>query len=677
MNKHELKFRQVHLDFHTSPLIPGIGKSFDKKLWQERLKMGHIYSITCFSCCHHGYSYHPTEVGEMHPHLDFNLLRAQIDASHEIGVNVPIYITAGVNNMVAEKNPGWREVDFQGRYAGWRASPVQPGFITLCFNSPYMDYLCRLIEEAAKLFPDADGMFFDIISQNQCCCAWCMRDKKKQGFNPECEADRIAFGDIVLANYMKRSFEAARSVRADMPVLHNAGHYLGPGFRHMAQYFSHLELESLPTGGWGYDHYPLMAAYCRSQELDYLGMTGKFHTSWGEFGGFKHPNALRYECCAMLAQGSKCSVGDQLHPAGMLDESTCRLIGEAYAEVEKKEPWCSRVSSCAEVAILSNIGFNAYEKEEERIEIGVSRLLLESHIPFDRLDTWAEFDKYKVLILADNLRVDEALRAKLGAFTAKGGKLILSGTSILKKECSEVAFDLPLSTSGELDMEIPNYLCAAPEFAPEGVNTPFVMYRPSLKIKVTGGKSLGDIYSPYFTRTYEHFCSHQHTPNKMESSGFSAGVLTENILYFAHPVFTLYANYGTVILKQFILKGINALLGKEKQIVTTLPTQGRVSLLEQKENKRYVFHALYATPVLRGMTSAPFMPGMRATAPVEIIEELTPVYNVSFEVKVPRKITGARLVPENVDLPFVQEDGKVKFTLAELLCHQMVELSYE
>ena len=27
---HHLRFRQVHLDFHTSPAIPGIGLAFDK-----------------------------------------------------------------------------------------------------------------------------------------------------------------------------------------------------------------------------------------------------------------------------------------------------------------------------------------------------------------------------------------------------------------------------------------------------------------------------------------------------------------------------------------------------------------------------------------------------------------------------------------------------------------------
>ena len=98
---YKLRFRQVHLDFHTSPMIPGIGEKFDKKVWQERLKAAHVDSITCFSLCHHGMSYHPTKVGMMHPNLKFNLLRAQLDACKEIGVNVPVYLTAGINSYAA------------------------------------------------------------------------------------------------------------------------------------------------------------------------------------------------------------------------------------------------------------------------------------------------------------------------------------------------------------------------------------------------------------------------------------------------------------------------------------------------------------------------------------------------------------------------------------------------
>ena len=52
---HHLRFRQIHLDFHTSGLIPGIGSKFSKRQFQEALKVGHVNSITIFSKCHHGY----------------------------------------------------------------------------------------------------------------------------------------------------------------------------------------------------------------------------------------------------------------------------------------------------------------------------------------------------------------------------------------------------------------------------------------------------------------------------------------------------------------------------------------------------------------------------------------------------------------------------------------------
>ena len=44
-----MRFRQVHLDFHTSEKISDIGTKFDKEQFQEALKVGHVDSITVFS----------------------------------------------------------------------------------------------------------------------------------------------------------------------------------------------------------------------------------------------------------------------------------------------------------------------------------------------------------------------------------------------------------------------------------------------------------------------------------------------------------------------------------------------------------------------------------------------------------------------------------------------------
>jgi hypothetical protein len=75
---HKVGARQVHLDFHTSKDIDGIGARFDKKQWQKALKLGNINVINIFAKCHHGWSYYPTQIGNAHPHLSVpDLMGAQ------------------------------------------------------------------------------------------------------------------------------------------------------------------------------------------------------------------------------------------------------------------------------------------------------------------------------------------------------------------------------------------------------------------------------------------------------------------------------------------------------------------------------------------------------------------------------------------------------------------------
>src|SRR5436309_16031477 len=102
-----LSARQVHLDFHTSELIPGVAANFHKKRFQNALKLGNVNSITLFAKCHHSWSYYSTRVGRRHPNLKGDLLARQIDACHEIGVRAPIYYTVGWSANDAEDHPDW------------------------------------------------------------------------------------------------------------------------------------------------------------------------------------------------------------------------------------------------------------------------------------------------------------------------------------------------------------------------------------------------------------------------------------------------------------------------------------------------------------------------------------------------------------------------------------------
>jgi len=670
---YKLRYRQVHLDFHTSPAIPGIGEAFDKKQWQDALKNGHVNSITCFSKCHHGWSYHPTQVGKIHPHLKFDLLRAQFDASKEIDINVPVYISAGVDNVASYETPQFREVGPDGRYSGWAGPVIQAGFHKMCFNSPYLDYLCEQIREAVKLFPGANGIFLDIIFQGQCCCKYCLEVMDKNGLDACSEDDRLKCSQIALDRYYRDTTAACKCDNSEMPVFHNSGH-ITRGDRDTIKYDSHLELESLPTGGWGYDHFPLSAKYCLKLEHDFLGMTGKFHTTWGEFGGFKHPNALRYECAAMLAYGSKCSIGDQLHPNGKMDESTYEIIGAAYKEVEEKEGWCDGVENIADVGLLSSASLKPGKGRNDEADVGAVRILLEGHFLFDVLDTEMDFTPYKVLVLPDEAVIDDKLKTKLDAYLAQGGKIFMTGKSGLREDGSGFAFDIGADYFGENELN-PDFVLPAQDIRPSFTDSPFVMYMPSQKIKAASGTSLGKIYNPYFNRTFKHFCSHQHTPPMNEPSGFDCGVVNGQICYLAHPVFKLYRGFGAVAYKEYAVKALRAFLGNEISVQTNLPSTARVTLMRQPANNRSVLHLLYANTINRGgemNLSGGTVSGKSVT--VEVIDELMPLHNVEVKIKMNGPISRITLEPQGTEIPFETADALVSLKIDEFTCHQMIVL---
>lgn len=515
---HRLSFRRIHLDFHTSEKIKKIGESFDKTQFQSVLKNAAVDAVTLFATCHHGWSYYVCKVGRCHPHLKFDLLRAQYDACREVGIETPIYLTTGVNNMAATEHPEWRQLGPDGRLTGWSRSNLDAGFFRMYFNTGYLDFLCEQIEEVVTLFPDCDGIFLDITDQPECCCHTCISDMERCGLDPLVEEDRKAHSRNVMLKYYRRTTAAARIHRSDMPIFHNSGH-IQQGDREILEYFSHLELESLPTGGWGYDHFPMSAKYCANLPHEMLGMTGKFHTSWGEFGGFKHPNALRYECNAMLAVGAKCCVGDQLHPYGIPDESTYEIIGSAYREVAEKESWCRNVKPVSDIAVMSSAAVNRGRignKRETAADIGAGRILLEGQFQFSIVDPEMPLDGYKFLLLPDDIHVDAALKTKIDTFLQNGGKLILSGTSGYDEEENTFHWDIGSESFGLSEFQ-PDFILPASDVAPDFVHSPMVMYLNSMRIKATDGRSLGEVYEPYFNRSYRHFCSHQHAPNKRES----------------------------------------------------------------------------------------------------------------------------------------------------------------
>lgn len=657
--------RQVHLDFHTSGLIGGVGKDFKKEQFQNCLKKGHVNSITVFAKCHHGYAYFPSETNQMHPGLHFDLLSAQLEACKEIGVAAPVYISVGFDEKYAVEHPDHLHV--------WHRGDTQPkvlttngvkhfenaGYHLLCLNSPYLETVRAQTEEVTRRFMPV-GLFFDIVAPRPCYCKYCNAAIKALGWDDSDESHR-KYGELLYKKYVETVNGAALAVKPDIRLFHNAGHI--PAGRHdLLCADTHLELESLPTGGWGYDHFPKSAKYVARLGKDYLGMTGKFHLSWGEFGGFKHPNALRYEAALSLACGARCSVGDQMHPYGFLDDATYELIGKAYKEVEEVEEYAYDVTPVADIGVLSLEAYKANGERNLPEDTGASRILLEGHYLFDVLDLDSDFSPYKLLILPDAIVLKGKLLEKLRSFVAHGGKLLCSGVSGTD-ETGKFAFDFGVDFRG-LDDSKPSYY--HPCYNALGLTpSSYVFYADLYDTALTDQNAtvLGYSRKSLFNRTPEHFCSHQHTPFETEDNAPGV-ILGKEGGYIAWNIFSEYATVGSIILKDTVIRVIDALLGDGKTVVTNLGAQGVVTLMRQNDKHRDVLHVLYAIPTKRG-------------SGVEIIEDLPAVCDTAFAVKTDKAVKRVRLVPEDREIPFETKDGAVCFTIDRFSCKQVVSLEYD
>ena len=638
----------VHLDFHTSPYIDGIGARFNKKKFTETIRKSKIDLMTVFAKCHHGYTYYPSKVGTMHPGLNFNLLKEEIEAIHDAGAKAPIYITMGWSKKDADEHPEWHHIDFHKRtpvYMGSAPStdlekPIGDcSWTTLCPIGPYLDHLEAITHEVCQNFDVSDGIFYDIcFSGYACACDACRGGMVKKGLDPDNFEDAKKYYAEGRIEMMKRLTGIVQSYKKDAPVFYNGGANINRTEFH--PYQTHYELEDLPTAWGGYDLMPLRAKFFEKYGKHFLGMTGKFHHAWGEFGGFKNKEALRYECADMLSVGASISVGDHLHPSGELDDSTYKMMGHAFDYAKKLEPYALGTKAYTDLAI--------WISHETDSDVGVSKLLQVMHLEYDTIGSGDSLSKYKAIILPDKVKLCDEDKAAILEFTKGGGVVIASYESIFDE-------------LGIVKTEPSQYNLDYIECELDDCSTPFLSYSHAYKVKCDDAEVLAKVYEPYFNRTYGHFCGHKNTPNKTECADYPALIKYGNVLYFAHPVFSAYNKSGNYILEQYIKKGIDSVYDRAVK-TTELPSTGRIRIRENSEEKFLSLHVLYAPPINRGN--------------VCLLPDFPKLHDVGVTVKTDKPIKRVWCPVENEKLDFKLENGELSFTLPVFSLHRLVVMEW-
>jgi hypothetical protein len=147
-----LTFRHIHLDFHTSPAVTGVGEAFRAEEFARVLTEAAVNSITIFGKCHHGMSYYPTKVGVRHPSLKIDLVGEMIEACHRQGIRVPVYISTMYDQRIWREHAEWRVCDEEGKPSGLRGftGPLKADLGRICMNTPYLDYVVAQAHEILR-----------------------------------------------------------------------------------------------------------------------------------------------------------------------------------------------------------------------------------------------------------------------------------------------------------------------------------------------------------------------------------------------------------------------------------------------------------------------------------------------------------------------------------------------
>jgi len=341
-----------------------------------------------------------------------------------------------------------------------------------------------------------------------------------------------------------------------------------------------------------------------------------------------------------------------------MDMRTYELIGAGYSEVEEKEEWLDNVTPVCDVAILSlesclnDAGAGSAGTQLTKSDIGAGRILLEGKYAFSVIDKNVDFDKFKVIILPDRISLKPDALLKLKSFVRGGGKILASGSSCI--ENNEFLFNFGVKLEGDSEFN-PSYIRPMWD---NDYESDFIMYSPCKKIRLNGGGELAKMIEPYFNRTKEHFCSHQHSPSSGKYGGTGI-VCGQDGIYIAWEIFADYAQKGELIAKQAVCKALDMLLDGRKSIVTNLGSMGVTTLMEQKDKNRVIAHLLYAVPTKRGEN-------------IEIIEDLTPVYDTEVAVKLDKPVKKVYLAPQGTEIPFRTEGEYTIVNVEKFECHQMV-----
>jgi hypothetical protein len=642
----------LFFDFHTMPACPDVGANFDVDAFVNHLKDCGVDYVVFPARCNLGMAYYNTKVGIRHYSLKYDLFGRLSEACAKAGIHISAYINCGLSHEEALLHRDWAIIHPEGYV--YKPNRMDHFFRQMCYNTPYGDHLLKMVEEAVSNYP-ISGLFLDCFYTEPCVGVECIREMKKLGYDWRNPRELAKYNHMKIMRMARRIADTANKLKPNLLLYFN-----GIPYEDQQDVGTYIEIECLPTGGWGYDHLPVYVRYARNLGKPVLNMTGRFHRSWGDFGGIRTEASLEYDCLYGLANAVRTTIGDHFHPRGDINRAVFNLVRRVYSKLQRFEPWFDGAEALTEIALLApRSTFQAWGVAEDKPQCleavkGATRMLCELKMQFDVVTSSINWKKYRLLIMPDVVLMDGETVAKVKAHLDSGGRILASAWSGLDHDRKRFALgdEWGVVFKG-VDPYNPAYLFAYQRLAEGLPDMPMDFYSEGVEVEaLPGTEVLGEVIAPYYSRHWDGEHGYVYTPPD-KRTGRPAVTKRGAVAYISRAVFTGYYNHASVPMRQLVFNLLQMLLPNPMVRVQGLPSFARVTVTSQT-NRRMV-HILSYVPERRGPN-------------VDMIEEPIELRDVQLSLRLdgrePRRVY---LAPDLKELPFTVEDGYIN-TVIPLHC---------
>ena len=672
-------YRRHLCDMHIEDWDDRFMSRFDPEEYVENLVRGEIDSAMIYLQSHVGLCYYPTKSGHMHRSLvgREDAFRRTTELCREKGMTVVGYYSLLYNTVEHDTHADWRMLMSNGKSRRQNQTKVSDGGVTFsaapqsryglcCLNNPdYHAFVRGQIDEMLDYF-ELDGLFFDMpFWPHTCYCEHC-RARYKKEFGKDMPIDPVAgsegFSELIrvkhawmgqwvqsITDYIgAKNSELSVEYNFAMPVSGSCFSGCGEGVAKACDFLGGDLYGSI------YNHSAACKFYRNitpNHPFDYMFSRCKPALSMHTLT--KSMPEIRTEMAVTAAHHGATLVIDAIDPIGTMDGRFYDTLGEAFRFEKQFESYYTG-EMVEDVGIYYSLR-SKYKRRDDgptgnELITCLPKTLIGAHIPFGITGAFHGLDGYKVLVGSCLTDDDGDELERILEYVEKGGKLYLGGMEHTR--VAEVFLGAKL-----LGRTAEKKVYLAPKKEYEGV---FGGFNAAYPLPFTGSAPLMEFSSDVevlATLTLPYTA-----PNDLKFASIHSdppGIATDYPLAVRRKIgkgeiIFCGMNLETVTHYEYrqIFLSLLGLFGVPYSIESDAPRQVEITAFHDK--KRAVLHTVVMNEDEFSMKIAPFEVRL----------------NVSG---MPKRV---HAVAADVDIPFVFEDGKVRFECLAFEHHEVYVIEF-